>query len=178
MDRFISSKAGQINGLYGDVAWTPLRYVNRTYSRSALAGFYRAAKVAMVTPLRDGMNLVAKEFVAAQDPEDPGVLVLSQFAGAASELSGGALMVNPHESEGMAAALKRALEMPLEERKERYARMMPVLLRYDIDHWAKSFLAALTPPARTAEVVSLRRSALKGIGVSLGWPSLHRHQGA
>jgi len=178
MDRFISSKAGQINGLYGDVSWTPLRYVNRTYSRSALAGFYRAARVAMVTPLRDGMNLVAKEFVAAQDPEDPGVLVLSQFAGAASELSGGALMVNPHESEGMAAALKRALEMPLEERKERYARMMPVLLRYDIDHWAKSFLSALTPPARAAEVSSLRRSALKGIGVSLGWPSLHRHQGA
>ncbi len=148
MDRFVSTKAGQINGDYGDVAWTPLRYVNRTYSRSALAGLYRSAHVAMVTPLRDGMNLVAKEFVAAQDPADPGVLLLSQFAGAASELGGGALMVNPHETEGVAAALRRALEMPLEERKQRYERMMAVLLGHDIDHWAQSFLDALTAPER------------------------------
>ena len=77
---------GKINGRYGEASWTPIRYVNRSYSRTALAGFYRAADVALVTPLRDGMNLVAKEYVAAQDAEDPGVLVLSQFAGAAAEL--------------------------------------------------------------------------------------------
>ncbi len=97
-----------MNGQYGDAAWTPIRYVNRSHSRTVLAGLYRAADVAMVTPLRDGMNLVAKEYLAAQDPDDPGVLVLSQFAGAAKELTG-ALIVNPHESDAVAAALKRAL---------------------------------------------------------------------
>lgn len=173
MDRFLSHKAGQINGTFGDVAWTPLRYVNRTYSRSALAGFYRAADVAMVTPLRDGMNLVAKEYVAAQDPDDPGVLLLSQFAGAAAELSGGALMVNPHETEGMAAALKRALEMPLDERRERHQRMMAVLSRNDIDQWAGNFLDALVPPpvARPEPVMPRSGSTLMSAGY--GWHGVH-----
>ncbi len=179
MDRFVTHKAGQINGTYGDVAWTPLRYVNRTYSRSALAGFYRAAQVAMVTPLRDGMNLVAKEFVAAQDPADPGVLVLSQFAGAAAELSCGALMVNPHETEGMAQALKRALDMPLQERRERYERMMTVLLRQDIDQWAESFLDALIPAEKpeksVAPTLPLPRPMLQGAGYS-GWHGVHGPQ--
>lgn len=143
MDRFVSHKAGQINGLFSDISWTPLRYVNRTYSRSALAGIYRTADVAMVTPLRDGMNLVAKEFVAAQDPEHPGALLLSQFAGAAHELVTGAIIVNPHDLDAMAEALKRALEMPLDERRDRYARMMAVIEANDIDHWAKRFLSAL-----------------------------------
>lgn len=174
MDRFLSHKAGHINGLYGDVAWTPLRYVNRTYSRSALAGFYRAANVAMVTPLRDGMNLVAKEFVAAQDPENPGVLVLSQFAGAAAELAGGALMVNPHETEGMAASLKRALEMPLEERRERYERMMAVLMRNDIDKWAGTFLAELSPAtAKPSSVFPLTRPVAQAMGYGAGWQGVH-----
>ncbi|GGF46453.1 alpha,alpha-trehalose-phosphate synthase (UDP-forming) [Azorhizobium oxalatiphilum] len=150
MDRYISTKAGQINGEFGDVSWTPLRYVNKTYSRSALAGLYRVADVAMVTPLRDGMNLVAKEFVAAQDPNDPGVLLLSQFAGAAAEMGGGALMVNPHEIEGVALALRRALEMPLKERQDRYQRMMAVLTDNDIDHWAQTFLDALIEPSQPA----------------------------
>jgi len=97
----------KVNGRFGDAAWTPIRYVNRSYSRTVLAGIYRAADVAMVTPLRDGMNLVAKEYLAAQDPEDPGVLVLSQFAGAAKELDR-ALIVNPHEIDAVASALKRA----------------------------------------------------------------------
>ncbi len=86
MERAISAAAGRINGTYGEAAWTPIRYVNRAYSRTVLAGLYRAARAALVTPLRDGMNLVAKEYVAAQDPEDPGVLILSRFAGAAAEL--------------------------------------------------------------------------------------------
>ena len=96
--------------------------------------------MALVTPLRDGMNLVAKEFIAAQDGDDPGVLVLSQFAGAAAELDG-ALIVNPHEAEGVAAALKRALEMPLAERRERHAPMLEHLLAYDVELWAESFLS-------------------------------------
>ena len=121
----VTGLVGKVNGRFGDAAWTPIRYVNRSYSRSVLAGIYRAADVAMVTPLRDGMNLVAKEYVAAQDPEDPGVLVLSQFAGAAKELDR-ALIVNPHESDAVAAALKRALEMSLAERRERHAPCSPI----------------------------------------------------
>ena len=96
----------------------------------------------MATPLRDGMNLVAKEFLAAQDPDDPGVLVLSQFAGAAAQLDR-ALIVNPHENQGVAAALKRALEMPLAERRERHAPMLDYLMKNDIKQWADSYLAAL-----------------------------------
>jgi trehalose 6-phosphate synthase len=99
--------------------------------------------VALVTPLRDGMNLVAKEYVAAQDPQDPGVLILSKFAGAAAELSVGALTVNPHEAEGVSAAIRRALDMPLDERKARHAPMMRIIMQNDIDHWAESFLAVL-----------------------------------
>lgn len=138
----VTGLVGRINGRYGEASWTPIRYVNRFYSRTALAAIYRAADAALVTPLRDGMNLVAKEFVAAQDPEDPGVLVLSQFAGAAAELSQ-ALIVNPHETEGVAAALKRALEMPLEERRRRQAAMFAHLSRNDIELWAKSYLSTL-----------------------------------
>ncbi len=150
MDRLVSAKAGQINGTYGEATWTPIRYVNRTYSRTALAGIYRAARVALVTPLRDGMNLVAKEYVAAQDIIDPGVLILSQFAGAAAELGEGALVVNPHDSEGVSVAIRRALEMPLDERLVRFTPMLRTLEENDIDHWADRFLAALDashPPA-------------------------------
>jgi trehalose 6-phosphate synthase len=142
MNREINGLVGQINGRHGDAAWTPIRYVNRSYSRAALAGLYRSAQVALVTPLRDGMNLVAKEYVAAQDLEDPGVLVLSQFAGAAQELDG-ALIVNPHETEGVVEAIRNALEMPLEDRVERQARMFEHLAANDIDRWSERFLDAL-----------------------------------
>ncbi len=145
----VTGLIGRVNGRFGDAAWTPIRYVNRSYSRTVLAGLYRAADVALVTPLRDGMNLVAKEYVAAQDPDAPGVLVLSEFAGAARELDR-ALIINPHESDAVAAALKRALEMPLEERRERYAPMAAHLLKNDISKWAEDYLMALagTTPAR------------------------------
>src|SRR6202040_3003727 len=96
MERQLSSTAGRINATYGEASWTPIRYVNRTYSRTVLAGLYRSARTALVTPLRDGMNLVAKEFVAAQDADDPGILVLSRFAGSAAECSA-ALIVNPYD---------------------------------------------------------------------------------
>lgn len=142
IDREVSTLAGHINGLHGDVTWTPIRYVNKAYSRAALAGLYRLARVGLVTPLRDGMNLVAKEYVVAQNPLDPGVLVLSQFAGAAEELDG-ALIVNPHEPEAVAAAIRFALEMPLDARQARYQRMMDVLRRNDIHSWTARFLATL-----------------------------------
>ena len=142
IEREVTGLIGKVNGRFGDAAWTPIRYVNRSYSRTVLAGMYRAADVALVTPLRDGMNLVAKEYLAAQDPQNPGVLVLSEFAGAARELDR-ALIVNPHETDGVAAALKRALEMPIEERRERHAPMLAHLESHDIGRWAEDYLSAL-----------------------------------
>jgi trehalose 6-phosphate synthase len=142
MDRQIGTLVGQINGRFGEPSWTPIRYVNRSFSRTALSAFYRTADIGLVTPLRDGMNLVAKEYVAAQDPADPGVLVLSQFAGAAAELDA-ALIVNPHEPEAVAEAIRAALEMPLAERQQRYARMFAHLAKNDVNRWADRFLAAL-----------------------------------
>jgi trehalose 6-phosphate synthase len=142
LEESLSSAAGRINGKYGEVAWTPLRYVNRVYSRSALAGLYRAARVGLVTPLRDGMNLVAKEYVAAQDPDDPGVLILSRFAGSAIEFRR-ALLVNPYDPESVAGAIAQALTMPLGERRERHQALLAAVLAYDVDRWQREFLAAL-----------------------------------
>jgi trehalose 6-phosphate synthase len=142
MEREVSSLAGSINGTYGEAAWTPLRYVNRAYSHSVLAGLYRAARVGLVTPLRDGMNLVAKEYVAAQDAEDPGVLVLSRFAGAANELKA-ALMVNPHDADAVAGAIAQALAMPADERRSRHATLYDVIARNDIKTWAERFMTSL-----------------------------------
>jgi trehalose 6-phosphate synthase len=134
--------AGHINGTHADADWTPVRYVNRNYPHSALTGFYRLARVALVTPLRDGMNLVAKEFIAAQDENDPGVLVLSSFAGAARELTH-ALLVNPYDLDGVADAIAVAVAMPLEERRERWQAMMDRLEHHDITAWRQHFLSAL-----------------------------------
>ena len=148
MEAEVTGLIGTINGRFGDAAWTPIRYVNKSYSRTALAGIYRAADVAMVTPLRDGMNLVAKEYVAAQDAEDPGVLILSEFAGAAKQLYR-ALLINPHETDGVAAALKQALEMPLEERRSRHEPMLEYLVENDIRNWAESYLSALSESSQS-----------------------------
>ncbi|HVP98159.1 MAG TPA: alpha,alpha-trehalose-phosphate synthase (UDP-forming) [Roseiarcus sp.] len=156
----VTGLIGRVNGRFGDAAWTPIRYVNRSYSRTVLAGLYRAADVAMVTPLRDGMNLVAKEYLAAQDPDEPGVLLLSQFAGAAKELDR-ALIVNPHETDALAAALKRALEMPVEERRARHAPMLAHLLKYDIRRWAKSYLSALVDGSAGRSLLEGLRSLFK-----------------
>jgi trehalose 6-phosphate synthase len=144
--RLTGEAVSRINGTFGEASWTPLRYINKAHSRTALAGLYRAARAALVTPLRDGMNLVAKEYVAAQDPADPGVLVLSRFAGAAHECAD-ALLVNPYDPEGVANAINRALSMPLEERVRRYARMFKVLSQNDLTHWAQRFAAALQEPS-------------------------------
>ncbi|MEJ0048725.1 MAG: trehalose-6-phosphate synthase [Rhodospirillales bacterium] len=142
LDREVSTLVGQVNGNHANPSWTPIRYVNKSFSRGVLAGIYRMARVGLVTPLRDGMNLVAKEFVAAQDPADPGVLILSRFAGAAERMQG-ALIVNPHEPAAVSAALATALEMPLEERRTRWQQMFDEVMTNDIDNWAQDFLAAL-----------------------------------
>jgi trehalose 6-phosphate synthase len=142
MQHEIAEHAGWANGNLGEVDWTPIRYVNRSVGHKALAGLYRMARVGLVTPLRDGMNLVAKEYVAAQNPEDPGVLVLSRFAGASHELDS-ALLVNPYDTEATAAAITRALDMSLEERKERWAAMMDRLQANGVEHWCRDFLSVL-----------------------------------
>src|ERR1700730_12593849 len=142
MEREIGAAAGRINGAYGEADWTPIRYVNRAYSRATLAGLYRGARVGLVTPLRDGMNLVAKEYVASQNPEDPGVLILSRFAGAARECEA-ALLVNPYDPDSVAAAIGRALSMPLAERRERHKAIFATLSHNDIQTWAARFLGAL-----------------------------------
>ncbi|HEX3755651.1 MAG TPA: trehalose-6-phosphate synthase [Rhizomicrobium sp.] len=142
MEQAVNTTAGRINGAYANVAWSPVRYVNRPYSRTALSGLFRAARVGLVTPMRDGMNLVAKEYVAAQDPADPGVLILSRFAGAAAEFSE-ALPVNPYDPEAVGAAIARAVVMPLEERKKRHVALYAALLRNDIAKWGDRFLTAL-----------------------------------
>ncbi|HSR65756.1 MAG TPA: alpha,alpha-trehalose-phosphate synthase (UDP-forming) [Xanthomonadaceae bacterium] len=134
--------AGHINGLHAAPDWTPVRYINRNFAHDVLTGFYRAADVGLVTPLRDGMNLVAKEFVASQDGKDPGVLVLSRFAGAESELRE-ALQVNPYDTDGVADAIASARTMPLAERRERWRAMMATLERHDIIAWRQSYLGAL-----------------------------------
>jgi trehalose 6-phosphate synthase len=146
MERRISETVGQVNGRYGEASWTPIRYVNRPYSRSALAGLYRSSRAALVTPLRDGMNLVAKEYVAAQDADDPGVLILSRFAGAAVECDA-ALLVNPYDPEAVGASIAQALSMPLEERRGRHGELMRVLAENDIKFWGERFMAALAPSA-------------------------------
>ena len=142
--------AGHINGKFADADWTPIRYLNKDFSHQTLSGFLRIADVAVVTPVRDGMNLVAKEFVAAQDPENPGVLVLSSLAGAAQELSGGALLVNPYDKVAVAQALKQALAMPVENRRARHERMLEALHKNSISQWHETFIVALTGTSERA----------------------------
>ena len=153
MDRNVSTIVGRVNGTYGEASWTPVRYINKAHTRTALAGLYRGSRAALVTPLRDGMNLVAKEYVAAQDPEDPGVLILSRFAGAAVECRP-ALLVNPYDSEAVAAAIYRALSMPLEERRARYDALYKVIASNDIEDWPGRFLKALTGSSTLAPSTS------------------------
>ena len=138
----LDSLAGRINGAYAEMDFQPIRYLNRTYRRDQLAGIYRAARVGLVTPLRDGMNLVAKEYVAAQNPADPGVLILSRFAGAAEQM-GEALLVNPFSREELSDAIKRALEMPLAERIRKWQALMQVVRDTDVGIWRDDFVGAL-----------------------------------
>jgi trehalose 6-phosphate synthase len=134
--------SGRINGEFAEVDWVPLRYVNQGYGREDLAGFYRAAEIGLITPLRDGMNLVAKEYVAAQDPRDPGVLILSRFAGAALQMKD-ALLVNPYSKEEISDALHKALHMPKSERQQRWEALNDSVAKEDVVAWRKAFVAAL-----------------------------------
>jgi trehalose 6-phosphate synthase len=147
--RTLEAAAGNINGRYAEFDWTPLRYLNKSFNHRILAGFYRAARIGLVTPLRDGMNLVVKEYLASQSPDDPGMPVLSSFAGAAHEL-GEAILVNPFDEEGMAEAIWQGLQMPLGERKERWSAMMATLRRNDAASWRRGFVETLA----AAEVVA------------------------
>jgi trehalose 6-phosphate synthase len=145
--RTLETAAGHINGRFAEFDWMPLRYLNKSFNHRTLCGFFRSARVGLVTPLRDGMNLVAKEYVAAQDPDDPGALVLSCFAGAAQELTD-ALLVNPFDGDAVAEAICQALIMAREERVERWQSMMAMLRRNDITAWRESFVAALGEAAQ------------------------------
>lgn len=138
----LDATSGRINGEYADIDWVPLRYVNHGFPRDVLAGVYRAARIGLVTPLRDGMNLVAKEYVAAQDPEDPGVLILSRFAGAAAQLDQ-ALLVNPYSADEISDAIDTALRMPREERISRWRPMFDNVRQQDVIWWRRRFTAAL-----------------------------------
>jgi trehalose 6-phosphate synthase len=138
----LSSLVTDVNAKHGEVDWTPIRYLNKGFAQSTLAGFYRTAQVGLVTPLHDGMNLVAKEYVAAQNPFDPGVLVLSEFAGAAKELDA-ALLVNPHDLDAMAKAISNALTMPGDERRERWEASMRKLRASSVQSWFADFVAVL-----------------------------------
>jgi trehalose 6-phosphate synthase len=140
--RELEGEAGRINGRFAEVDWVPLRYLNRSFPRNVLMPLYAEAQACLVTPLRDGMNLVAKEYVAAQDPAEPGVLILSEFAGAARELDA-ALLVNPYDEAGMAKAMERALSMPVEERQERHQAMLKVMRTNSLERWRDRFEADL-----------------------------------
>ena len=158
----LDTEAGAINSEWGEPDWTPTRLIARGGTRSAVAGYMREASVGLVTPLRDGMNLVAKEFVAAQDPQDPGVLVLSRFAGAARQLSS-ALLVNPHDSDEMAEALDRALCMPLAERQERWQTSWDAIEGQTPAAWGRNFIGALLRVSATAPAVPVGLPAIRSL---------------
>ena len=153
MQATLAALSGRINAHLGRLDWIPIRYINRASNQDQLAALYRFSRIGVVTPLCDGMNLVAKEYVAAQDPDDPGILILSQFAGA-SEAMTEALLVNPYDKLGMAQALRRAAKMPLTERQERWQPMMERLRRHDVHRWWRDFLNDLTNSRRTPDTIS------------------------
>ena len=149
----LESHAGRINGAFGTLDWSPLRYRTQSMPRDVLAGAYRAARAAIVTPLYDGMNLVAKEYVAVQDPADPGVLILSRFAGAATQMRE-ALLVNPYSREDVADAIRRAIRMPQAERIARWKSLYAGIVREDLTAWREGFLHDLRSGAATPRALS------------------------
>ncbi|HYA79579.1 MAG TPA: trehalose-6-phosphate synthase [Methylocystis sp.] len=172
----LEALSGEINGQFGDFDWTPVRYVHRNVPRETLAALYRGSQIGLVTPLRDGMNLVAKEYVAAQDPQNPGVLVLSRFAGAAEDLQE-ALIVNPYDTDEVAQAMQRAIHMPKEERIERHAALLERVRARSACAWMKGFLAALDNSSsypRTPDLVSYTRPkpAAAGLAASATPPAV------
>jgi trehalose 6-phosphate synthase len=151
----LETLAGSINGRLGDLDWVPIHYIYRSTPRRRLGDIYRSSRICMVTPLRDGMNLVAKEYVAAQDADDPGVLILSQFAGAAEEMTE-ALIVNPYSIEETADAIRSALEMNLKERRARHGALLTGVSKNDVSAWSQSFLDYLKRVRSSGEPASWR----------------------
>ena len=168
----IEQEAGHINSLFSEPDWTPLRLMARAGARDTVAGYMRIARVGLVTPLRDGMNLVAKEFVAAQDPADPGVLILSRFAGAAHQL-GAALIVNPHDTAGLADALDRALLMPLAERQQRWQACWQVLQDTSALSWGSRFVAVLLRAATQTDTTGIRGAGAPDVRGTGRPPAFH-----
>ncbi len=156
--RELDRVVGDTNGRFSEFDWVPIRYMTRTVNRRTIAGFYRTARIGLVTPLRDGMNLVAKEFVAAQDPADPGVLILSRFAGAAEQMTD-ALIVNPFDPDEIAAAIHQAMQMTRDERSSRHAKLRADVWESTARRYCEIFLAALAP-ANAQEASALAQSAL------------------
>ena len=163
----LAKQVTEVNGRHGEVDWTPIRYISKGYSQAVLGGFYRTAQVGVVTPLQDGMNLVAKEYVAAQNPADPGVLVLSKFAGAANELDT-ALLVNPHDIDGMARTIAMALTMPAPERRMRWETMMTKLRAGTIHQWFADFVEALEEAHASTRPPDLTTSAARPLRAASG----------
>ncbi len=160
LHRELDRAVGDVNGRYSEPDWTPIRYITRAIGRATLAGYYRISRLGIVTPLRDGMNLVAKEFVAAQNPDNPGVLILSRFAGAAEEMTE-ALIVNPFDADETADAMHRGLIMDLDERRARHASLLARIRASSASTFCRIFVAALqavpeASPIRTMPVIPLR----------------------
>ncbi len=159
----LETLGGSINGRFGELDWVPIHYIHRAAPRRRLTAIYRSSRIALVTPLRDGMNLVGKEYVASQDPDDPGVLILSRFAGAVEELED-ALIVNPYDIYATAEVIRTALEMSLDERRARHRALMAVIERNNLAAWCDSFLRALSrvsgenDPTTWAQPESIRRA--------------------
>lgn len=138
----MGATTGRLNGTFGQLDWKPIHYTNRGLPKTQIAGLCRRANVGLITPLADCMNFLADEYIAAQDPDDPGMLILSHFAGAAEQMQA-ALRVNPYNTDEVAAAINTALTMPQAERRDRQAELMAGLRREDIGRWAEAFLGAL-----------------------------------
>jgi len=139
--REVELLVSQINGEFTEAGWVPIHYMHRNLTRKQLLAYYRTADIALVTSLKDGMNLVAKEFCAAQ-VDERGVVVISEFAGAAAELQHGALVVNPNDLAGIAEAIHRACVMPVEEKRSRMKLLRDIVRTYNVQGWAESFLSA------------------------------------
>jgi len=134
--------SGAVNGKYADISWAPIQYINQSIARERLALLFRCSLIGLITPLRDGMNLVAKEYVAAQDDEDPGILILSRYAGAAEQLTD-ALIVNPYDIDEVAGAIRQAATMPMDERQERHRNLLKQISAQDAQFWQRRYLSAL-----------------------------------
>ncbi|GHE06606.1 hypothetical protein U879_08915 [Defluviimonas sp. 20V17] len=163
----LSEQGGLWIGAHAELDWTPIRYIHRAVDRDKLALLYRMARIGLVTSFADGMNLVAKEYVAAQDPEDPGVLILSRFAGAAEDMKG-ALLVNPYDIQACALAIDEAFHMPREERLRRHKINLSVVERTDVSTWAAQFLSSLAEAPTTPEAATRRGKRLRIPGAERG----------